>query len=629
MNKQYDAAAALQRELSPNPQRLSPESAADVRIIHQAGSESVESNKSGAEAPKTRQLIGLAKTHMTSMFHDERREPHAVIQRSGQQRIVAMESKEFKQWLRYLAHREFDSMGSEAINNAHQDLMAIARFESEQIPLHNRVARYDGAYYLDLDGHTAVRIEPGKWAIEPNPPILFRYFPHQKALPTPICGGDLRHFLRFVNVRSEEDRRLLLAYLVTALCPHIPIPALVVHGVQGSAKTTLLKLIRRLLDPSAVEVIGTVTQADFHLLAFQHRCIFFDNLTTLPPWLSDALCRTVTGEGHMTRTLYTTEDTTFFQYRRLIGLCGVNLVATKPDLLDRSILLELEPIPRSQRRREQELVQDFDAQLPHMLGGLLDIFTHALQIVPNIHLNEHPRLADFAEFGAAAAEALGFGQTAFISGYADNIERQNAAAVDASPVAQAILELMKVQQRWEGTATALLTELRKIADDHKLDSQSRAWPKAPNSLPQRIREVLPNLMAQGIEIEFGSRHATRRTITISKKSPDGYGGYGDQTVVTAVTAVMPEEKSGTARDDSHDDTIAPYAQPSLVLNKNIQLFRQDDGSDGCDDPDTHEAEERIAIVDSDQPVEGMSDYAVTLVQEIFPGTTVVKAGTPE
>jgi hypothetical protein len=152
----------------------------------------------------------------------------------------------------------------------------------------------------------------------------------------------------FINLKDENTKFLFLCYLVVAFVPDIPIAALILHGVQGTAKTTLLKIVKRLLDPSVVEVRGNVkSQEDFVLSAFRNRVLFFDNITTVPEWLSDAICRTVTGEGQEKRTLYTDEDTTFFEYVRVVGLAGINMVTNRPDLLDRSVILICSTAPSS------------------------------------------------------------------------------------------------------------------------------------------------------------------------------------------------------------------------------------------------------------------------------------------
>ena len=85
----------------------------------------------------------------------------------------------------------------------------------------------------------------------------------------------------------------------------------------------------------------------------------FDNITSIRDWLSDILSRAVTGEGFTKRKLYTDDEDILFAYRRLLILTGIGLVVTKPDLLDRSLIIGVERIPDSERIPEEQLDADF------------------------------------------------------------------------------------------------------------------------------------------------------------------------------------------------------------------------------------------------------------------------------
>jgi hypothetical protein len=70
----------------------------------------------------------------------------------------------------------------------------------------------------------------------------------------------------------------------------------------------------------------------------------FDNLSGLPVWLSDALCRLASGGGFAVRQLYTDDEEVLFQAARPILLNGIEEVISRPDLGDRAIFLTLAPI---------------------------------------------------------------------------------------------------------------------------------------------------------------------------------------------------------------------------------------------------------------------------------------------
>ena len=479
---------------------------------------SQERKKSSQRKSQAERLVDLVIQSQVELFHDERGEPYAAMRTPEGRSICSLNSRQFRDWLSRLG---WMAMSKALIANVITEVVGVlsgmAKFDGQKYTLRVRCARHEGAIWYDLDGHRAIRIYPGGWDVVTNPPILFRSFQHQQPLPEPARGGNLRKILEFVNLKDAHARLLLECFIVAAMVPDIPIPALTVHGVQGSAKTTLLKVIKMLLDSSSVCVRGGVRDpAEFAQAAFQNRLLLFDNLTSLPQWLSDALCRTVTGEGYSKRTLYTDEDTTVFEYQRIVGLSGINLVAQSPDLLDRSIILMLEPISSDERREEHVFWRDYQQALPGILGGVFDTLAKAMTLVDDLELNQLPRMADFARWGASAAIALGYTADNFLAGYQNNVCEQNQAAIDASLVAQTILIFMENQDTWEGTPGRLLGDLNTVAENGNIDIRARAWPKNPSWLTRRLREVFPNLLAMGIRVNSDDRTPGHRVIRLEK-----------------------------------------------------------------------------------------------------------------
>lgn len=475
----------------------------------------------GGRQSQATQLIELATSAGIRLFHDERGEAYAYFTSINTQRVMAVGSKSFMRWLSHLAWARLGrSVGSDALHAAIHTLAGMACFDGEQYTLNVRCPGTDETVRLDIDGRRAIKVTHDGWHVVEVPPILFRSFPHQDPMPVPVAGGNPRRVLDFVNLREESDRLLLLCFLVVALVPDIALAALVVHGVQGSGKTYLLNFVRSLLDPSSVAVRGVVSGLDESALsAWQNRLLFFDNLGTVPLWLSDALCRAISGEGWQKRSLYSDEDTTVLRYRRVIGLSGINLVAQRPDLLDRSVILALEPFPPGQRLSERELWERFDAERPAIIGGLLDTLAKALRVEPTLPSLPLPRMADFCRWGIAAAVAMGHAPEDFLNAYERNVAAQNSAAIDASPVAQAVLALMGETSCWEGTPTCLLEELRATADRSQIAIPTSAWPQNASWLSRRLREVHTNLLAIGVEVDE-NRSSDQRLIRLRKACED-------------------------------------------------------------------------------------------------------------
>lgn len=474
----------------------------------------------GGGGNEATRLVEAALRAGARLFHDQRDEPFAVIPSGDGNRILSVNGRDFGFWLRKIAWEDGGSApAGETITTARHTLGSMARFDGPQHALHVRCAWHDDAIWIQLDAYRAVQVRADGWEIVERPPILFRTFSHQRSLPLPERGGELDEVLTFVRIQDAASKRLFLCYLVAALVPDIPIACLIVHGMHGAAKTTLLKIVKQLLDPAAVAVRGGVRdQTEFAQAVSQSRATFFDNLTSLPAWLSDAMCRATTGEGWSKRTLYTDEDTTFVEYRGVLGLSGINLVVDRPDLLDRSIILPLERVPEGERRAEREFWAGFESERPRLFGAMLTALARAMELEPQLHLEALPRMADFARWGAAASEALGSTSQSFLGAYAENVKRQNDAAIDASPLAQAVIEFMRDRDGWTGTPSLFLEELRRAAASVEIDMKDRAWPLNVNWLWRRLRPVLPNLMDLGIEcVDERSRDGRRITLRSLKQ----------------------------------------------------------------------------------------------------------------
>lgn len=296
-------------------------------------------------------------------------------------------------------------------------LEGIAFYDGPSHKLANRVTRQDGAVYYDLADASwnAVRIAPDGWSLCPKAPILFRRYAHQRPQVQPARDGDVRAVLRFLNVQVE-DQLLLLTWLVAAFVPDIPHPIPDFHGEKGAGKSVGQRVLRRLIDPSAVESL--TFPSDVRELVQQlshHYAPIYDNVDSLSPWLSDVLCRAVTGEGFSKRELYSDDDDVIYSYRRVVMLNGINVVARRPDLLDRTILIGLERISRDARLEEAEFWSAFEAQRPRILGGIFDTLSAALRVYPSVRPKALERMADYTRFGAAIAIALGHSAEEFLA----------------------------------------------------------------------------------------------------------------------------------------------------------------------------------------------------------------------
>src|SRR5262249_9735457 len=137
-------------------------------------------------------------------------------------------------------------------------------------------------------------------------------------------------------------------------------------------------------------------------------------------------------------------------------LNGIEDLATRPDLLERSILLRLPTIEEDQRRTEEEFWANFEAARPRILGALLDAAEGALENEPEVRLPTRPRMADFAIWATAVGMSLGWPDGAFMKAYTHSQEDANESALEAYSFVAPLLKLAVQQAEWRGTASALL-----------------------------------------------------------------------------------------------------------------------------------------------------------------------------
>ena len=187
-------------------------------------------------------------------------------------------------------------------------LEARAQFDAPERAVHIRVAEHAGRIYLDLadERWRAVEIGAEGWRVIGSPPVRFRRPPGMLPLPEPETGGSIEALRPLLNIPSQNEFILVVAWLLATLRSGGPYPLLAVSGEQGSAKTVLSKLLRALVDPNAAPVRAlSREQRELMIAANNGHLLAFDNLSALPTWLSDALCRLASGGGFAVRQLYT------------------------------------------------------------------------------------------------------------------------------------------------------------------------------------------------------------------------------------------------------------------------------------------------------------------------------------
>jgi hypothetical protein len=451
------------------------------------------------------------------LFHTANGLAFADFVTDGHRETWPIRSKRFRTWLRRCYYQATGSaVGPAAIRSTLDLLEARAQFDAPERAVSMRLAEHDGRIYLDLTDEQwrAIQIAPDGWRVLGCPPVRFRRATGMLPLPVPERGGSIEALRPFLNLRSEHGFVLVVAWLLAAFRPTGPYPLLAISGEQGSAKTILSKLLRALVDPNAAPVRALPRkERELMIAANNGHLLAFDNLSGLPAWLSDALCRLASGGSFAVRQLYTDDEEVLFKAARPTLLNGIEDVIARSDLADRTIFLTLGPIREEHRRLESELWREFEAARPRILGALLDATAHGLRALSSVRLDRLPRMADFALWATACETALWPAGT-FTRAYARNRMTAIQDVVDSDPIADCVRELMSERSFWMGTAADLLHfSVQRRSESSRDDSR---WPANPRAFAGHLRRAQTSLRALGIDIIFRREgRAGSRVITIS------------------------------------------------------------------------------------------------------------------
>jgi len=331
-------------------------------------------------------------------------------------------------------------------------LEAIARFEDGTPSTFIRVG-HDGKDksngspgYLDLGDPTgqAIELRPDGWSLVERPPVHFRRPDGLLPLPVPCRDASIDLLRPFVNL-TEPDFRLLIAWLAAALRPFGPYPILVLYGEQPSAKSTLARILRLLIDPQARPFLAEPKNTrDMMVAAGNGWLLAYDHIRVIPGWLSDRLCRLVFGAGFGARARFSNDEGRVIHAQRPVILNGSEDFVRRGDMLDRTVFLHVPPIAPTSRRAEPEFWSAFQADYPRILGGVLDAVVGRLRELPSARRPEWPRRVDYTKWGEAGGIAVAWAPETFLSTYKAKRQQWPVPTLDDSAVGNALLQIAPV-----------------------------------------------------------------------------------------------------------------------------------------------------------------------------------------
>lgn len=488
---------------------------------------------SGGGQTQAQTLIDIVTRHGVELFHTPDGKEFADIPVDGHRETWSLVSRGFRRWLKRKFYEETGGApNSDAMSTAMGVIEAKAHYDGAEHAVHLRVANCGARVYLDLcdPAWRAIEIRNDGWSIVDRPPVRFRRTRGMLQIPDPVAGGETKELGGLRNHLHVDDDSfiLIVAWLLSIMRGRGPYPILALTGEQGTGKSLLADLLRSLLDPKTAGLRSLPDNTrDLYVAAMNGHVLVFDNLSGIPPQISDCLCRLSTGGGFATRSLYTDDDEVLFDGQRPVALTSITDVANRSDLADRLVIVRLEVIVEEKRRSEDELRKAFEAARPRILGALLDVVGHGLLNLPTTSMNRLPRMADFAIWIRACEEAV-WQAGMFIGAYEANREDAVDVVLDSDSVATTLSQYVNEKLDFKGTAKELLAILNGLANEQV--RRGNAWPKTPNGLSGHLRRLAPALRKAGIAVDVGNpknREAGtgRRLIYITSK------GESDSAVV--------------------------------------------------------------------------------------------------
>jgi len=427
-------------------------------------------------------------------------------------------------------------------------------------------------YDLATDTGEVVEITPDGWSIIHLDNPKFRKSVNTLPQVIPIRSSDsMNNNYGFTYWQLLENNRLFwpipegefnvfISYIAYCLIPLLSKPILILRGENdepeegegGSGKSTLIRYIKQIIDPSTSELSSIPKDVkDLKILLSKSHYTPFDNVTHINTDVSDALCQGVTGGSISSRKLYTNGELNTIRYKNCIAINGINLRKIRPDLRDRSIIFDVERIDDYARKTETELEETFEKLLPELLGRIFDVLSNVMKYmkdnpdeVEKIRRRNLPRMADFAWYGEIISRVM-FGddhKNEFLVQYQNKTIAQNGnwgtngMGLENHAVVQGLRKLGEILERsnpypedhpqkeflclaWEGSCTKLYACLSDIVVDYKIlkpleIKDSKLFPQAANSLSRILKTLGPILEKVGIKFYQGKSNDARRDKTI-------------------------------------------------------------------------------------------------------------------
>lgn len=424
--------------------------------------------------------------------------------------VLAIGSPEHKARLRANARKKDTSLKQRQLDEIIEELLSEAEESGREVDLYPRVhPLVNGGVEIDLCNGAGTTVQVTSSGVQVMPgtsETLFIRPASSMALPVPSPDGDYGLMGRYLNLEPVSFLLYIAWVAFTIASPKIEATKyvfLVLKGTQGTGKTFASKMIKRVIDPNAVGAqMLPGSPRDLAIMLQSVHLLVVDNLRELSTLISDSLCIAATGGSVPMRKLYTDDEQKALYLHGAILFNGIHPFMGQSDFADRCLVLDLVPIAPAARKSEAQMLIDFEADCPAILGGLYGLIVKILQKLPGAQVVAPSRMLDFCRWLAAMELALGLDLGALQHPYADSLRDAQLESLLDNPLAVTIIEFAEKMDapEWVGTPTDFYDRLTKLAEFSL--QRSRVWPSSAAVLSKRLHGLQAPMLAQGISIDW-------------------------------------------------------------------------------------------------------------------------------
>ena len=449
---------------------------------------------------------------------------YAVVQHAGNPVALSIGSRGLNAIITTCAAQKGKSLRPRQIDEVNQQLEAHAEQYGKTQDVWYRVAKIEGGIELDLgdENHTRARITAGSVEIPVvGSDVVFQRTPNIQPMVMPAAEGDVDLLRKYLNVGAPEQLMLIAWITYTLAHPKVPSSKyvfLVLNGNEGSGKSSLSRLLLRLIDPSALGVqTFPRNEKDLAIAGQSAQVLAFDNLRAFKWGMADLLCIASTGGMTTSRRLYTDDVQQATPLHVALILNGIHPFIGQPDLAQRCLPISLRPIDPSKRKTEEALMAELEADMPKIMRGLFDLIAKVFEQLPHAEATNPERMIEFSQWLAVMERVDGVpaGINPYQRLYSEILQQGQLDTLMDNPLAAAIIEFAEAleENAWSGTPADFLARLN-ICTSHG-SGFSRDWPQNAIALSKRIGPLQAGLLSQGIRIELS--RGKERVVTLTKE----------------------------------------------------------------------------------------------------------------